>query len=1126
MPGLTGVVGPNGCGKSNLLEALRWVMGENRAKSMRGDGMEDVIFAGAETRPARNFAEVSLMLGDTADTTTAQFGSTDTLEIARRITRNAGSAFRINGKEVRARDVRVLFADAATGPQSPSLVRQGQIGLLIAAKPQGRRKILEDAAGIAGLYERRREVEQRLRAAEENLIRVDDVLVRLDTQVAGLKRQARQAERYAELTDTIRAAAGELTWLRYRVARDEAAAAMAAVAEAQRIVSAAMAAETLATRARMAADETLPPMREEAAVATAIHQRLLARHEALAADAARATETLTRLERDTTRLADDLGRESELSGDAREAMEALEAERAEIRAVVSDAGAIAAAARATVEAEAAVTRAEAERDALSAKAAAGSAERQAAARIRDDATKALADGEARLATANTRAAEAQAALKTVAASLETARTTAAQANATVEGGPEDLTTAEATRRTAEDAESDARTVLTRERAALEGLEAEHTRIEKALAAKTGGEGVLAQVRAAPGYELALAAALGDSASAGVADGFAPDRRGWLALGTLGEAPNEGRALMRYVEAPAALARLLTGTAVVTREEGPSAQTRLGTGQRLVSVEGDLWRWDGYFRGGEAGGEDAAALRLQRLNRRDALTDEVAAARNALASAENNRTVATDRLSAARKAEEAARNALKQSQDAAAQAARILADLDADHARRNVAATQAADDLAALQQTVETARARNAEATQAFARIADPADLHAQAQTAQETLARDRATLEAARAHHTALIGAEESRTTRLAAIKAQTDDWRKRASAAEKRHLDVSKRLRETEAELATARGVPEKIAAERSGLDAEVSAAAARVTTSNDALARAEGDLRTKTAAAAAALAALSAARESLARNEATAEGTTAREAEAEAVLHDETGAGPDEAAERFTGLSDTSPEAVETRLIRARADRERLGAVNLRAKLEIEEAGTERDTLRSEKTELEEAIAKLRKGLAALNREGRERLLAAFAQVNEHFKGLFTHLFGGGEAELQLTESDDPLEAGLEILCQPPGKRVQTLSLLSGGEQTLTALALIFAVFLVNPAPVCVLDEVDAPLDDANVERFCALLDEMTRRSDARFLVITHHALTMSRMDRLYGVTMVERGVSKLVSVDLSAAVELVDG
>jgi len=236
LPGLTGVVGPNGCGKSNLLEALRWVMGESRAKSMRGDGMEDVIFAGADTRPARNFAEVSLMLEETTGSAPAPFDAQDTLEVARRITRNAGSVFRINGKEMRARDVRVLFADAATGPQSPSLVRQGQISLLIAARPQGRRKILEDAAGIAGLYERRREVEQRLRAAEENLLRVDDILLRLDTQVSGLKRQARQAERYTALTEAIKAAGIELIWLRYRVARDEAATAMAAVGMAQRTV--------------------------------------------------------------------------------------------------------------------------------------------------------------------------------------------------------------------------------------------------------------------------------------------------------------------------------------------------------------------------------------------------------------------------------------------------------------------------------------------------------------------------------------------------------------------------------------------------------------------------------------------------------------------------------------------------------------------------------------------------------------------------------------------------------------------------------------------------------------------------------------------------------------------------
>ncbi|MGB1443732.1 MAG: chromosome segregation protein SMC, partial [Paracoccaceae bacterium] len=221
---------------------------------------------------------------------------------------------------------------------------------------------------------------------------------------------------------------------------------------------------------------------------------------------------------------------------------------------------------------------------------------------------------------------------------------------------------------------------------------------------------------------------------------------------------------------------------------------------------------------------------------------------------------------------------------------------------------------------------------------------------------------------------------------------------------------------------------------------------------------------------------------------------------------------------------DQVETEVNRLKRQRDALGAVNLRAEEDAREVEHEHAQLLNEKTDLEEAIKALRGGIASLNREGRERLLTAFEQVNENFGNLFKHLFGGGEANLVLVESEDPLDAGLEIMCQPPGKKLATLSLLSGGEQTLTALALIFAVFLANPAPICVLDEVDAPLDDANVTRFCDLLDEMCRRTDTRFLIITHHAVTMARMDRLFGVTMQEQGVSQLVSVDLKKAEQLV--
>ncbi|MBF9061099.1 chromosome segregation protein SMC, partial [Rhodobacterales bacterium HKCCSP123] len=263
-------------------------------------------------------------------------------------------------------------------------------------------------------------------------------------------------------------------------------------------------------------------------------------------------------------------------------------------------------------------------------------------------------------------------------------------------------------------------------------------------------------------------------------------------------------------------------------------------------------------------------------------------------------------------------------------------------------------------------------------------------------------------------------------------------------------------------------------------------------------------------------------ARRDAAREGVEA----AAARIEEEMETTPEALRESLGDLPDPMPpsDRIEADVHRLRRQRDALGAVNLRAEEDAREVQEEHDTLAAEKADLEAAIAKLRTGIASLNREGRERLLKAFDQVNANFTKLFTHLFGGGEARLVLVESDDPLEAGLEILCQPPGKKLSTLSLLSGGEQTLTALALIFAVFLANPAPICVLDEVDAPLDDANVTRFCDLLDEMTRQTETRFLIITHHAVTMARMDRLFGVTMAEQGVSQLVSVDLKKAEQMV--
>jgi chromosome segregation protein len=435
---------------------------------------------------------------------------------------------------------------------------------------------------------------------------------------------------------------------------------------------------------------------------------------------------------------------------------------------------------------------------------------------------------------------------------------------------------------------------------------------------------------------------------------------------------------------------------------------------------------------------------------------------------------------------------------------------------------------------------------AAARHRRAADAAAQRLTAEEAALRQLGDLTAARAELQAAREAVEAvrmtmltrrsaldevrreaatRQARLSAIAEERARWQSRRTTAADRMADLQSRAEEASRGLAAARARPAEIAAARDALQTSLDAAEARNRAAADALAEAENAERAAAAAARDAERAASTARE------ARATAAARLEAAADAVrlsverIGEETGTDPASLGESVLSPKDTDrPIAeVEAEVARLKRARDQLGAVNLRAEEDAAEVRQEHDALLTEKADLEEAIGALRRGIAGLNREGRERLVAAYAEVNANFATLFTHLFGGGEARLEMVESDDPLEAGLEILCQPPGKKLSHLSLFSGGEQTLTALALIFAVFLANPAPICVLDEVDAPLDDANVTRFCDLLDEMTRRADTRFLIITHHALTMARMDRLYGVTMAEQGVSQLVSVDLRAAEQL---
>jgi chromosome segregation protein len=383
-----------------------------------------------------------------------------------------------------------------------------------------------------------------------------------------------------------------------------------------------------------------------------------------------------------------------------------------------------------------------------------------------------------------------------------------------------------------------------------------------------------------------------------------------------------------------------------------------------------------------------------------------------------------------------------------------------------------------------------------------------------------------RAEAQAFAREAEISARRLATIATDRQSWSERNESAATQIKALETRVEEARTERASLEDAPRIFEEKRVALIGEIESAEGVRRTAADALAASENALADADRDARVALEAMGSAREEAARAEERFEGGKRRLADVAHEIHEMLEVEPAEVVnlagiESGAALPDVAE--VEANLERLRRDRERLGAVNLRAEEELREVETQHGSLTTERDDLVEAIKRLRLGIQNLNREARERLLASFEVVNNHFKHLFTELFGGGTAELQLIESDDPLEAGLEIVAKPPGKKPATLSLLSGGEQALTALALIFAVFLTNPAPICVLDEVDAPLDDHNIERFCDLLDEMTRSTDTRFVIITHNPITMARMNRLYGVTMAERGISQLVSVDLEGAVKL---
>ena len=1101
-PGLTGVVGPNGCGKSNLLEALRWTMGENSPKSMRGAGMEDVIFAGTATRPARDFAEVSIL---------AELDGEEK-EVVRRIERGAGSAYRIDGRDVRAKDVALLFADAATGAHSPALVSQGRISAVIAAKPAERRAMLEEAAGIAGLHVRRKDAEQKLRATEANLERLDEVIADQEARAAALRRQARQAERYRVLSAQIRVAEARVIFSRWREAAEAADAAKAEAAAAETRVNTAAEAQRAAGAYQTQATETLAEARAAALAARDRATEAAHKLATLNTEKAGVERRLAELAEAAGRIVADRDREGQLANDAAEALARLVDEG---KALEAEIAAVAAELPALDQAQGEAERLARDTEVALAQALARQASEAAETRV---AHAALAAARARADRAEREARTAADALAALpdAAPLEAARRGAEQTLATSETEAEqargDLVRAETDEKAALAARDEAQGRRATARAELAALESEAATLTRATQ-RSGRDRLLDHVRAAPGYERALAAALGDDLEIGLDAGAEAHWAG--AEAQPGDPQLGGDALTAHVTAPAQLARRLAQVVVIDADDGRA----LAVGQRLVTRGGQLRRWDGFVA--KSGGA-AAAERLERLNRLAAIEAALPDARAAVEAADAALAEIEARIAAARTAAGTARTTLTR------------AEASAREARQNIDRAVTQIERLAGQRTDLTARATHtagerdaaaaevATAETAIVALPDTSATAGEVATLQREAETRRAAVVQARADRARRERAGAAARERLAASQAETKSWKSRAGDAARRIADMAKR----ESEIARDRDMlaerPAALAADIASLAAlhenERAAADTLAATEREA----EAGLRRCEEAARIAGETLAATREARAGALARAENQEQRRIELGQLSGERfecpapvlpTKAGFDSATVR-------APQEESAAHDKLALDRERLGPVNLVAEQELAELEAGAVGNAAEREELGLAVNQLRGSIGTLNREGRQRLLAAFEAVNGHFQRLFTTLFNGGQAHLALVDSDDPLEAGLEIMAQPPGKRLQSLTLLSGGEQALTAVALIFGLFLTNPAPICVLDEVDAPLDDANIERFCDLLDRMTRETQTRYLIVTHNAVTMSRMHRLFGVTMIERGVSRLVSVDLQGA------
>ena len=833
--GLTGIVGPNGCGKSNIVEAIRWCMGETSAKSMRGTGMEDVIFSGTANKTSKNIAEVSLILDNSDKDGPIQYKELNSIYVKRRIVKDKGSRYFINDKEVRARDVQTLFADLSTGAHSPSMISQGRIGALVTAKPTDRKAILEEAAGISGLHVRRHESELRLNSAENNLKRADELKRQQEKQLENLKKQALEASKYKLISEEIKKIEAGLYYIKLMEIEKERSSSKEIASEADDEISGLTIEINHNNNLLEEENIKLKPLRDQNIEILSKLQRLNLEFQSLEDEEKRAKTEKDRLSTSENTIEMDIEREKNIISDAQSNEKRLNEEK-----------------------------------------------------------NGLIDTEKKY------------------------------------------------------------------------------------------------------YDL--------------------EKQTQLDL-------------------------------QIATEELKKEQDKLERISKNLSLNSQGKEFINY---------------LNNINQN---------LENAKIYLENN---------------------------------------------ENKKALDAIDNII-LSVKNETKKFKTATEKNSINEITE---LTNKIKLSQEKYA-------SALSKHHSIQTETVRRQARIKNIDIEIQNWKNLKFNSEKMAKELLSRVDKIKVEIEIIAKLPETIAIKKGQLMENTSTTENEKQSLSNQLAQAEVKYQEINKQQKIVEEKMMLARENKARSGATVEGLENRKKDLLGRIKNDLNINEKNLLinSNLKGLT-TFPNVIEQedKLDAKKNQREQLGSVNLRADEETEQYKTTIKKMEQDREDLVSAIAKLRASINELNQKGRERLLEAFEKVNRKFNEVYTKLFSGGNAKLELIDSDDPLEAGLEMLVSPPGKRLQSITLLSGGEQALTALSLTFAVFLTSPAPICILDEVDAPLDDANVTRFCALLNELTKITTTKFIIITHHALTMSRVDRLYGVTMPEKGVSQLVSVDLEKAEELV--